>query len=359
MMGIKRKISIIALSLLLIALLIPVCSYAAAEPASSEYESAAGYYGRAALASLPNSEALIYAYDKMCEGVEKSSAEIGVYDGENPITADELKVALDAYRRDRVEHFWLGNSYSIAYNSKTVVSVKPTYIMSGEALSAAKADFLSEADEILLGIKSDMSEFEKELYLHDALAERITYVDSSNAHNAYGAIVEGKAVCEGYAEALQYLLGRCGILSFIATGESNNPATGSPEGHAWNIVRIDGRFYHLDLTWNDQGERIYHAYFNLTESAITRDHKIDKTEYPLPVCNSNDAMYFAVRGGILPEGEPSVSEIAAMLKAGGLKASVYTEGDAESFISWYYDDIRSIANAADVTSSFSYGSAEK
>ena len=355
----KRKIFIALASIAFIFTLLSFSAYAAPD-SDFEFDNPAGYYGREALLGLNNAEALVYAYDKISEGVASSAAEIQIYNGKSSISQEEARMALDAYRRDRGEHFWLGNSYTVSYNQKTVLSIKPTYIMEGSALTEAKEAYLSAANEILSGVKAGMSEFEIELYLHDALAERVTYVESANAHNSYGAIVEGKAVCEGYAEAMQYLLGRCGIRSFIAVGTSKNPGTGASEGHAWNIVRIDGKYYHLDLTWNDQEEKTYHAYFNLTDTVITEDHVIENSGYPIPVCNSTEAMYFNVRGGVLPAGNPSVSEIASMLKAGGLVASVYASLEnnpqgPEAFINWYYRNIRSIATAAGVNSSFSYG----
>ena len=163
--------------------------------------------------------------------------------------------------------------------------------MSGAELETAKLEFENEIDNILAGITPSMSEYEKEKYLHDALALRVTYIDSENAHNAYGALVEGEAVCEGYAEALQCLLHRVGIQSFIAIGSSVNPSTGSSEGHAWNTVKIDGKYYHVDLTWNDQGSKLFRAYFNVSDAIILKDHVIDEASFPLPQCNSLDSFY--------------------------------------------------------------------
>lgn len=160
---------------------------------------------------MSNSTALLYAYDKITAGIGASEAEISVYNGTNAITQAEIKTVLDAYRRDHTEHFWMGNSYSISYTTATVISLRPTYIMSGAELETAKETFDDAVDEMLSGITSVMSEYEREKLLHDRLAAKITYVETSNAHNAYGAIVEGKAVCEGYAEAYQYLLQCAGL----------------------------------------------------------------------------------------------------------------------------------------------------
>lgn len=314
------------------------------------------YYGRSALASLPNKEALLYAYDQIVSGVENGAESIGIYDGTNTITQDEIKTVFDAYRRDHTEQFWLGNAYSVTYDPSTsaAVSLVPTYILSGTALATAKAAFRAAVSEMLDGITSSMSEFEREKLLHDRLAVKVTYDGTAaNAHNSYGAIVEGKAVCEGYAEAFQYLLRKAGIQSFIMTGVSNNPSTGTPEGHAWNAVRIDGKYYHVDTTWDDQGETIFYAYFNKSDAAIGEDHTIHAADYALPICNSDTADYFFVNGGRLPAFD--LDAVAALLANGNGTARIYVTGDKEAFVSAFTANASALASRLGYTGGCRYG----
>lgn len=313
-------------------------------------------YGRSALATMDNSTALLYAYDQLAAGIENAEESITVYNGTDLISMDEIQVVMDAYRRDYTYHFWLGTSYSVSsyVSIDTVVRVIPTYLLTGEALETAKEQFNNAAEEILSGITPGMSDYEKELYLHDKLAEKITYtMGTIHAHDAYGALVEGQSVCEGYAESLQYLLQRCGIQSFIIEGGGFNPATGTYEAHAWNAVKIDGQFAHVDLTWNDQGEDTYHAYFNVTDSMIQQDHVIDVPVYPLPACTSDSNFYFKQTGGYLDSY--TVEQMGKLLKDTKGEAHVYIPGDMQTFLNWYTANIRDIAKAAGVTGSFSYG----
>ncbi len=320
----------------------------------AEEKTGVGYYGRSALAELENSEALLFAYDRLTEGVEACEERISVYDGVHPISADEIKTVVDTYVRDRADHFWFGAAYSITSKEHSVLSVKPTYLMRGDELAAARAEFERCIDELLRLTDGVESEFERELILHDALAAKITYTkDTENAHNSYGAIVEGAGVCEAYAEALQCLLFRSGIQSFLVTGSSVNPSVGAAEGHEWNIVRIDGKYYHTDLTWDDQGENLFHAYFNQPEAVILTDHAITPTAYPLPICDSADASYFSVRGGLIKEYK--ADEIGALMKQSFYRPHVFIDGSVEDFVAWYYDSIRDIAAAAGITGGFSYG----
>ena len=321
--------------------------------ASTEVLEEVPYYGRQQLAGLPNSVALLYAYDQIVAGVEVAEATIFIYDGVHAISAEELVMVMDAYRRDYAHHFWIGNSYSYSYNSTTCTKMVMQYILTGSALEEARTAFEAAADAILAGLTPEMSEFERELYIHDALAKIITYVEGDHAHNAYGALVQGKAVCEGYAEALQYLLQRAGIQSFIALGASINPSTGQSEGHAWNYVRIDGKYYHVDLTWNDQDENLFHAYFNQTDAVMMQDHSISACSYALPVCDAVDAMYFTGTDNYLETFDAAT--IGQLLKDNQMKIHVYIPGAMNTFTSWFSKNIRQIASHAGIVGGFSYG----
>lgn len=349
----KRSISLLLLVAVLISA-VPVAVYATTEETQTDRPVTAApyalaesprYYGRSALELLGN-PALLYAYDQLAAGIEKTEGEISVYNGQTAITANDVALVMDAYGRDYAHHFWLGNRYGVSYDSKTVYTVAPQYLMTGSTLKKARKEFEAEVDLILAGITEDMTEYEKELYLHDTLAARIIYQESSNAHNAYGALVEGIAVCEGYAEAFQYLLHRVGIQSFIITGDAGGP-------HAWNMVCIDGTYYHVDLTWNDQKSDLYHSYFNVSDDVIKKDHAINATAYALPSCTSMDAHFFAGKDTYLTEY--TVESIAQLLQNNDLKVHVYIPDGCDTFLSWYYSNIRQIAQKAGVYAGFGYG----
>ena len=335
----KIRLSVRMLSLTLAALcLLSVMPAMAGEavsptPYALSYAESAEYYGRSALSNCANPTALLYAYDRLTEGVENSTVNINVYNGTDRFTKTDLKTVFDAYMRDHPEHFWVGNNYQYNYSPETgiVSSVMPKYILSGSSLRTAKTAFNAAVSDMLRGITGSMSEYEREKLLHDRLAEKVVYDGSVlYAHSAYGALVQGRAVCEGYAKAFQVLLRKAGICSFLITGSGINPSTGTPEGHAWNAVRINGKYYHVDVTWDDQGENLFYAYFNKSTSELQEDHTIDETDYALPVCDSMDADYFTINGGKLSAF--AADEVAALLKAGGGTARMYCTGDKPSFV---------------------------
>ncbi|MBQ8388321.1 MAG: hypothetical protein IJX46_05310, partial [Clostridia bacterium] len=308
-------------------------------------------YGRTVIAEMDETGALLYAYDAIANGIDHAQADITIYDGVHPITVEQMQFVYDAYRRDHAEHFWLDIGYSYYSNSETVTRVLPKYLMVGDELAAAKAVYEAEVQKILAGIDGSMSEFEKELYIHDLLAERIVYAESDNAHSSYGALVEGVAVCEGYAEALQYLLQRAGIESFLMVGYGVDPGTGVSERHEWNAVKLGGKFYQVDLTWNDQGVHTFHTYFNIPDSVMYVDHAATETEYPLPVCDSDAEFYFNKRGHKIEEY--SVEVLADIIKENAGIVNVYLPGGIANYWNWIVANFNDIATSAGMYGQFS------
>ena len=84
---------------------------------------------------------------------------------------------------------------------------------------------------------------------------------------------DGLAVCEGLSRAYQYLLYRCGINSTLISG------TAAGGGHMWNMVKVDGEWYHIDVTWDDPitttGEQVLrYNYFLVSDAKIKENHTI-------------------------------------------------------------------------------------
>ena len=305
------------------------------------------YYGREQLSSLPNSVALLYAYDQIVSGMARTEMSISVYDGVHPISRKEINTVFDTYMRDHAEHFWTDGAYSMRYNSETVLSVEPVYTVTGEDLNRERAAFTAAMETMTRDITDEMSDFEKERILHDRLAAFVRYQNGNHAHDAYGALVGGASVCEGYAEAFQSLLHSVGIRSFLVSGDT-------VEGrHKWNLVCIDGTFSYVDLTWNDQTGDCFHAYFNATDKDMADTHTADKLAFPLPACTDPSKSYFKVMGGRLGKNGYTVEKIAEALVKNGLTAHFYAEDGAQMLISWCNDHLREIADACGITGSCS------
>ena len=189
-------------------------------------------------------------------------------------------------------------------STKTVNRVVNAY-KNGEEIPASdkKAREILEVVKKVISenITEDMTDYQKELVLHDYIVKTCTYSANpdqpykSNIHHAYGCLVEHDAVCDGYAESLQILFDCCGIDSYFVTGVASDIVSGSSENHAWNMVKIDDKWYHLDATWDDpevEGAKYapIHWYFNLSDSDIGRDHTWTRENYP--AATSDDASFY-------------------------------------------------------------------
>ncbi len=150
----------------------------------------------------------------------------------------------------------------------------------GDRLEAIK--LYEKTKEILnLVVKPSMSDYEKELKIHDYIVSHCEYgyVDTAKkyAYRAYGALVNQKAVCNGYAEAMALLLTCAGVENRIINGYADD------EPHAWNLVGIEGRWYQVDSTWDDplpdRGDFAGHMYFNVTDEIMDERHDWDKDKY--------------------------------------------------------------------------------
>ena len=133
-------------------------------------------------------------------------------------------------------------------------------------------------------IKPGMSELEKVRTLYNYLVTNTKYATAisentypESAYDAYGALIEGSAVCMGYSQALQILLKKAGIENTYVSGKGNGGS------HAWNLVRIDGKYGHFDAT-SEQKTALdagVYSFFGVTDSELEKFYYTwDKMIYP-------------------------------------------------------------------------------
>lgn len=145
----------------------------------------------------------------------------------------------------------------------------------------------NKADAVLKAIiKPDFNDFEKVKAIHDYLALNTAY-DYDNylngalpadSYTAYGALVKQIAVCDGYTKAAQLMLNKLGIENSYVFGKSRN------DNHSWNMVKLGGEFYFMDITWDDPvpdapGTVRYH-YFLVTSEQLRADHAWNEAGWP-------------------------------------------------------------------------------
>ena len=312
---------------------------------------ASAYYGYSSLMGKDNSTALTSAYQDIVSGVEAMKPEIKL---SVPLTAKEALTVFYYYHDDYPQHFWCNSAFQYTLEDNKVISILPQYAMTRSEKEYAQREFENSVAACLTVASSVKSDYEREKRIHDYLANRITYQNGKNAHNAYGALVEKKAVCDGYARAFQWLLYQAGIPAMIAEGTSINPASGGQEPHAWNVVKIGGEYYHVDLTWDDASSKeVMYAYFNMTTKQIEESHRIStENAYALPLCTATAANYHVTNGTVLTTY--STDSVASLIQRNPNGLHVYIADKPETFITWFKTNVGAIAKKIGVTGAYSY-----
>ena len=274
--------------------------------------------------SILDSENKQYLYDKIEENIYSVSEEKddnGHYriarlriEGEH-MSEFDIREVINAYIYDNPHIFWVENLFGYAYADEDTIVEFYSVLSADECEDCIKL-FNKKIDEIMSSLKSGLTEYEREKILHDKLLDGCRYkkgVESSKDgwqyFSAYGAVVTGEAVCEGYAKSMQILLSKAGIPCLTLKGESNGVS------HMWNVVELNNEWYHLDPTWddNDSDGLIIYEYFNLDNENISRTHKINadietvlsdsegeilnsRYNFFVPLCTSMNMNYYNKEG---------------------------------------------------------------
>jgi transglutaminase/protease-like cytokinesis protein 3 len=100
----------------------------------------------------------------------------------------------------------------------------------------------------------------------------------ADAHDVMGFVIDGLIVCDGYAYTYQWLLDYLGVESMVVYG--NSTSNGKLEGHAWNKVKIDGKWYNVDVCWSDTG--CGRNYFLKSDDYFKSHYHTFEDDYLLP-----------------------------------------------------------------------------
>ncbi len=226
---------------------------------------------------------------------------------------DELFDTFEQVCADHPELFWLNGSGSSKKSTRgTDVSVvlTPEPVATLVELLKFREDIDSVIQSIHEKVNAEWTDYEKILFIHDYLVENTDYdTDCANrilnnaeyadiwqSCSAYGCLVDGLAVCSGYAAAFQLLLNEFDIPCFRISGIDNE--NGTP--HEWNCVQIGENWYYVDVTWDDPTfmnensafkDQISHEYFLINEQTLSLTHTINKEKY-VPKCTDNGYSYY-------------------------------------------------------------------
>lgn len=234
-------------------------------------------HGVAALASTYDATAL----EKLIvEGIKAWQTNIDV--SGLGLTSDDIdNGAVRSIINSHPEFISLSGGYTYWTSGSSITKIAFTYLTNAkeeqQELDAALQEVKSKIDT------SGMSDEEIVLAYHEYLTSTVAYayedyfngtIAANHGYDMYGALVKHSCVCQGYAETMFYLLREAGLSCAIASSENIN--------HAWNIVKIHGKWYHIDATWDDpvwdMPGRSYHDYFLVSFDTMNKNTLINHTK---------------------------------------------------------------------------------
>lgn len=243
-----------------------------------------------------------------------------------PIHKDLLNDLIWLIKYDCPELFHVSGEYTYYVRADapdTVLSVRPTYQMTQQAYESAYTQVLAVLQD-WRAQTTGMSLYQTQKYIYDKLINNCTYQEEGpHTGTVYGALVLGKARCEGYSQALSMALRMAGMDCMVLTGEASASAgentAAKTERHAWNMVGIDGDFYQLDATWDDPDNAFSfdcaYAYFNVTDEELMQNRSLDDIFSTLqpPACNATSYNYYTQSGAYITSDMPVDDALYALL----------------------------------------------
>ncbi len=262
---------------------------------------------------------------------------------------DEAESFLELVSNCSMFYTYASNQFKLHIDENGIVKgLTINYLINYESEAFARCEELgAKLQEIISGAPTD-SEFNRIRYLHDYLVLNCDYgEDAVSPFSAYGAIVEGIATCQGYADAMHLLLTRAGFETAYATGEGNDVTV----KHKWNYVKCeDGHWYVIDPTWDDPQNKddpdyIGYDYLLISDEMLLRDHakKYDSIYYDPPVADSMD-MNFHKMVGYYAENTDQAYDIL-------LEQAIEAAKDGRKYLYLRFDSGEALAEAYNELSS--------
>ena len=272
-----------------------------------------------------------YAYNQLDE-VEKNAYDVildaimNFTDVLSPftvqVTTEQLRRIFDFVLADHPEIFWIRHGLSWSYNqdNNLVTEVRFTYCLTKSEVESRQQKIDMALKSFLATINDNMSDFEVALRVYENIISLVDYdtiglnkqkregksspETPDDLRSIYGVFVNKKAVCAGYAKAAQYLYNLLGIECVYVVSDT----------HAWNMIKLEGDYYHLDVTWGDNsntdsdkdaGDDVEYACFCITtEEVLKLKSHTPEDSLPLPVCTATKCNYHVRMGLFFNEINP-------------------------------------------------------
>ena len=189
------------------------------------------------------------------------------------ISRDDIGEIYFSFLRKHAELFFVPTSFNYQFyqDSSTVISITPEYLYTKPVKIKKQAEFDREVNKAIASASSCKTDFQKALAIHDYIITTAEYDEAElegnsktheESHTAYGVLVNKIGVCQSYTFAYTAIMNKMGIPCYTAQVPS----------HVWNVIKLGGKWYHIDLTFDDPLSdnigRVSHKYFLLSDTAL-------------------------------------------------------------------------------------------
>ncbi len=283
-----------------------------------------------ALGSLPETEAFVesqklllesaqadsYAYNQLAEDEQALYLEIlwAILEFRedmelSSMDSEEIARIFQCVLNDHPEIFYIDGYTYTQYTLGDIlkkITFSASYNMDQDEIVRRQGQIDAYVEKCFAGMPVGADEYEVVKYIYEYLIDNTEYdAEAEDNQNICSVFLDGRSVCQGYAKATQYLLGQAGIRATLVLGKVS-----AGEGHAWNLVQINGEWYYVDTTWGDAsyqavgGESSYpenkmptinYDYLCVTSKQLCKTHVIDNV-VEMPECNAVRDNYYVREG---------------------------------------------------------------
>lgn len=229
------------------------------------------------------------AYLTLVDGILKCKSSIDISDC-NIIDSDYDK-AFAAILADNPHAISTRGAGRTTLSGGKMLSIRYTYNLTAAECSEIMKKVEQITADVIAEAKNLPNDYERVKLFHDWIINRTTYIDNGESYlwRLDGPIIQAKSVCEGYSKAFSYLCQSVGIECLLVSGTAVSSISSGP--HMWNMVKIDGSWYHTDVTWDDpvrtDGKPVLrYDYLLISQAKISKDHSVEST-FKIPAALSD------------------------------------------------------------------------
>ncbi len=248
-------------------------------------------------------------YEAAYAAVKSGSAEFS-YVAESGYNKSDLSKGITAFRNDHPEFCSLNGGYfSSTKGTDVTVTLKTRNFCDDPSGGSYRTELMSKVSQIVSQARRYSPGYEQIKYVHDYLCKTVEYDYSSASksssdqtpleqmsNTAYGALINGRAVCGGISFAFELIAQQLGYECGYISGRAKR------DSHAWNMIKVGSNYYCIDVTFDDHYEKgkdyIEYNYFCIKSSEISKTHT-PSGEFTYPYAESNDLNYYYTNGYVI------------------------------------------------------------